>query len=43
VGAADLSYLLGAWGGSDANADIDDDGIVGGSDLSLLLSSWGGC
>jgi hypothetical protein len=33
--------LLGAWGSTDAAADIDDDGLVGGSDLAILLGNWG--
>jgi probable HAF family extracellular repeat protein len=39
VDAADLSSLLGAWGGAGA-ADLDGDGTVGASDLAVLLGNW---
>jgi hypothetical protein len=42
VGAADLTILLGSWGGTGV-ADLDGDGIVGASDLTVLLSGWGPC
>jgi len=42
VGAADLSLLLGAWGGT-GPADLDRNGLVGASDLALLLGAWGIC
>jgi hypothetical protein len=34
-----------AWshGGSTANPDLNDDGIVGGADLATLLGHWGTC
>jgi hypothetical protein len=41
VTAADLSTLLGAWGG--AGGDIDGDGVTTAADLSALLGSWGLC
>ncbi len=49
VDAADLAYLLGAWGASDA--DIVNsasflppgDHVVDGADLAYLLGAWGGC
>lgn len=41
VGAADISILLGAWGGADG--DLDGDGLTGASDLSVLLGLWGAC
>lgn len=42
VDAADLSILLGGWGGGGV-ADLDDDGLVNGADLSILLGAWGSC
>ncbi len=41
VSAADLSALLGAWGG--AGGDIDGDGTTNAADLSALLGAWGVC
>ena len=41
VNAADLSALLGNWGGS-GTGDIDGDGSVGAADLSALLAAWVG-
>lgn len=41
VDGADLSELLGAWGTSDARANLDGAGIVEGADLSILLGDWG--
>jgi hypothetical protein len=43
VDAADLSILLGAWGGSTAGPDINNDGIVDAGDLAILLGNWGPC
>lgn len=44
VGAADLAFLLGAWGPNPGNpADLNHDGTVGAGDLALLLGSWGPC
>ena len=40
VNAADLSILLGNWGGS-GTGDINGDGTVGAADLANLLGSWG--
>lgn len=44
VDAADLAFLLSAWGtsggGGSASADLDSDGIVAASDLAILLSAW---
>ncbi|MDZ4831619.1 MAG: hypothetical protein SGJ09_15645, partial [Phycisphaerae bacterium] len=42
VDAADLSILLGQWGGN-ASADFNSDGIVNAADLSVLLGAWGPC
>lgn len=39
VGAADLSILLGAWGGSGIG-DLNADGVVGPEDLAILLAAW---
>jgi hypothetical protein len=39
--AADLSILLGGWGGS--GADLNGDNFVNAADLAILLSAWGFC
>ena len=41
VNGADLTILLGDWGGS--AADLNGDGTVDGADLTVLLGSWGDC
>jgi len=41
VTAADLSTLLGSWGGP--GGDIDGDGTTTAADLSALLGAWGLC
>ena len=49
--AADLAYLLGAWGNEPSCADFvtsqsfapPPDGIVDAADLAFLLGSWGSC
>lgn len=41
VDAADVGVLLGAWGTSDAAADLNVDGMVGAQDLAVLLGAWG--
>lgn len=41
VDAADLSILLGAWGGP--AGDLDGSGSTDAADLSILLGAWGGC
>lgn len=43
VDAADLSILLGAWGGSTVGPDIDNSGSVDAGDLAILLGNWGPC
>jgi hypothetical protein len=51
VNAADLAYLLGAWGVSPSCADIvtsatfqpPPDGVVDAADLAFLLGAWGQC
>ena len=52
VNAADLAYLLGAWGvNAGSPADLvttatfapPPDGIVDAADLAVLLGAWGGC
>jgi hypothetical protein len=40
VDAADLSALLGNWGGTGAT-DINNDGVTNATDLALLLAAWG--
>ena len=42
VDAADLSVLLGSWGGTGA-ANLDGVGVVNAADLSILLGAWGPC
>ncbi len=42
VDAADLSALLGNWGGT-GTGDIDGNGSVDAADLSSLLGAWGDC
>ena len=43
VGAADLAYLLSAWGTVSATnrADVDGSHTIDGADLALLLGNWG--
>lgn len=45
VDAADLTTLLGSWGGTGEGqvADLNADGIVNAQDLSVLLGNWGPC
>ena len=43
VNGADLSQLLGSWGGTSGPADIDGSGLVDGADLAALLGNWGNC
>jgi hypothetical protein len=41
VGAADLTLLLGAWGGTLPEiTDLTGDGVVSSADLSFLFSKW---
>jgi len=42
VDAADLSTLLGNWGGTGAG-DVDGSGSIDAADLSALLGAWGEC
>lgn len=41
VGAADLAYLLGAWGSNVEYADFNCDEKVDAADLAILLDAWG--
>ena len=41
IDAADLAFILLAWGGPDPMADITNDGVVDGADLANLLLAWG--
>lgn len=41
VDGADLSLLLGAWGG--VGGDLTGDSVTDGADLSVLLGAWGSC
>ncbi len=45
VGAADLTFLLAAWGQQPVCGppDLNGDGIVGAQDITFLLSRWGAC
>lgn len=43
VEGADLSDLLGSWGGDSERHDLDGDGVVAGGDLTILLGAWGQC
>ena len=51
VDAADLAYLLGAWGAQPSCADFvssrtfaaPPDGVVDAADLAFLLGEWGSC
>lgn len=42
VNAADLTLLLGSWGGGPATGcDLNGDGTVNAADLTILLGAWG--
>ena len=41
VDAADLSILLGSWGGAGSPADLDASGAVDAADLAMFLALWG--
>ena len=43
VNAADLGILIGVWGTSDPQCDINGDGTVNAADLGILLGAWGSC
>jgi hypothetical protein len=43
VNAADLGILIGVWGTSDPQCDINGDGTVNAADLGILLGAWGPC
>ena len=38
-----LLSIIAAWGGNDADADLNEDGIVGVDDLLIVISDWGPC
>ena len=40
VNGADLSILLGNWGGA-GESDINGDGVTNASDLAIMLANWG--
>jgi YVTN family beta-propeller protein len=42
VNGADLSVLLGLWGGP-GPADLDGSGTIDASDLAIMLGHWGAC
>ena len=42
VGGADISVLLGLWGGP-GPADLDGNGTTDAADLAILLGHWGTC
>jgi plastocyanin len=41
VNGADLTMLLGNWGGT-GTGDLDGNGVVGAGDLAVLLAAWTG-
>ncbi|MBL9121383.1 MAG: hypothetical protein JNL80_15860 [Phycisphaerae bacterium] len=41
IGPSDLAILLGAWGSTSHEADMNGSGLVDAEDLSILLSLWG--
>ena len=43
VNAADLGFLIAAWGQTDHAADLDGNGIVDAGDLGIMLGDWGPC
>ena len=43
MNVADLLAIIDAWGGSDPDADINDDGIVNVIDLLEVVGNWGPC
>jgi hypothetical protein len=43
VGVDDMLAVLGAYGSTDAEFDIDGDGWVGVNDILLIISAWGEC
>ena len=43
INGADLAFLLGNWGASNASADINGDGSSDAADLAILLGGWGAC
>ncbi|MFO0961633.1 MAG: PepSY domain-containing protein [Phycisphaerales bacterium] len=40
VNGADLGELLGSWGGSNPQYDLDGSGLINGADIALLLGSF---
>lgn len=43
VGSGDMALLLGTWGTSLSQFDLDNSGSVGAGDLASVLGSWGAC
>jgi len=43
INAADLAFLLGNWGASNASADLNGDGNSDAADLAVVLGGWGAC
>ena len=43
VNSADLGYMLAAWGTTNPQCDLNEDGIVRGADPGLLVAAWGPC
>jgi hypothetical protein len=43
VNIDDLLLIVNNWGTSNADADIDDNGIVDIDDLLAVINAWGGC
>ena len=39
----DLLVIIAAWGTNDAQADLDEDGVVAVGDLLTVIANWGPC
>jgi len=42
IGVADITAILGAWGGTGGTADVSGDGTVGVADITFVLGKWTG-
>jgi hypothetical protein len=43
VGTDDLLAVIGYWGSSIPNGDVNGDGTVGTDDLLAVIGAWGKC
>jgi hypothetical protein len=43
VDGGDLAQILGGWGGTAKDIDLNQDGIIDASDLAAILGAWGPC